>query len=234
MPESAGSQRRPARLIAWLVFVLALALLSYGARLADTETPDDLAYRYSSSIAALLQYGIMLGILLLIARGLPKREVFALRRPARWGRAIGLAALALGAIYLTALAYEWILSLFGDYDATEEQGLVPDGWDSSRAGAFVAFFVVVTFIAPAVEELTYRGLGIWLLQPYGTALAIVSTGVLFGLAHGLVIGLPILSVFGIIVGWLRVRTDSIYPSMALHATFNGIALIVSVGAASLP
>ncbi len=226
--EASSYERHGGRLVAWLVFVVALALLSYGARLSDTETPDDLAYRYSSSVAALIQYGIMLGILLLIARGLPRRDVFALRRPKRWGRAIGLAALALGAIYVAALVYERLLSRFGDFDATEEQGLVPDGWDSSRAGAFVAFFVVVTFIAPAVEEMTYRGLGIFLVRPYGTVLAILATGVLFGLAHGLLIGLPILSFFGIVVGWLRVRTDSIYPSMALHSAFNGIALLVAV------
>ncbi len=226
--EHPQTERHRGRLIAWLVFVVALTLLSYGARLGDTETPDDLAYRYSSSVAALVQYGVMLGILLLIARGLPKRDVFALRRPTRWGRALGLAVLALGAIYASALAYERVLSLFGDFDPTEEQGLVPDGWDSSRAGAFIAFFVVVAFIAPAVEELTYRGLGISLLQPYGTVLAIVATGVLFGLAHGLLVGLPILSFFGIAVGWLRVRTDSIYPSIALHSAFNGIALLVSV------
>ena len=231
MSETAFTSRHPRRLAAWLAFVLALTLLAYGARLCDTETPDDLAYRYSSSVAALIQYGIMLGILLLIARGLSWRELFALRRPKRWARALGLAVLALLAIYASALVYERALSLFGDFDPTEEQGLVPDGWDSSRAGAFIAFFVVVTFIAPAVEELTYRGLGISLLQPYGTALAIVATGVLFGLAHGLLVGLPILSVFGIVVGWLRVRTDSIYPPVALHATFNGIALLVSVSGA---
>jgi hypothetical protein len=174
----------------------------------------------------------MLGILLLIARGLPRRDVFALRRPERWGRAIGLAALALGAIYAAALVYERVLSLVGDFDPTEEQGLVPDGWDSSRAGAFVAFFIVVTFIAPAVEELTYRGLGIWLVQPYGTVIAIVATGVLFGLAHGLLVGLPILAFFGVVVGWLRVRTNSIYPSLALHSAFNGIALVVAVSGAA--
>jgi membrane protease YdiL (CAAX protease family) len=230
--ESITYTRHPGRLAAWLAFVFALALLSYGARLSDTETPDDLAYRYSSSVAALIQYGLMLGILLLIARGLSWRDVFALRRPARWGRAIGLAVVGLVAIYAAALVYERVLSLFGDFNPTEEQGLVPDGWDSSRAGAFVAFFVVVTFIAPTVEELTYRGLGLSLLRPYGTILAVVATGALFGLAHGLVLGLPILTVFGIVVGWLRVRTDSIYPSIALHAAFNGIALLASVSGAA--
>jgi membrane protease YdiL (CAAX protease family) len=228
MDETPLAMRSRGKLVAWLVFVGLLALLSYGARLSDAETPDDIAYRYSSSIAALIQYALMLGVLLLIARGLPRREAFALRRPRSWPRAVGLAALALLAIYVAAVVYDRVLSLFGDWNPTEEQGLVPDGWDSSRAGAFVAFFVVVTFVAPAVEELTYRGLGLSLLAPYGVGTAIVLTGVLFGVAHGLIIALPVLTVFGIVVGWLRVRTDSIYPPMLLHATFNGTALLVSV------
>ena len=85
--NDAVQTKHSGRLLAWLVFVSLLTLLAYGARLTDTETPDDLAYRYSSSVAAVIQYGIMLGILLLIARGLPRRELFALRRPASWKRA---------------------------------------------------------------------------------------------------------------------------------------------------
>jgi membrane protease YdiL (CAAX protease family) len=226
--NDAVQTKHSGRLLAWLVFVSLLTLLAYGARLTDTETPDDLAYRYSSSVAAVIQYGIMLGILLLIARGLPQRELFALRRPASWKRSLGLAALALVSIYAAAFVYERALSLFGNWNATDEQGLVPDGWDSSRAGAFVAFFLVVTFLAPAVEELTYRGLGISLLLPWGSLPAIGVTGVLFGAAHGLLVALPVLAIFGIVVGWLRVRTDSVYPGMALHAAFNGIALIAAV------
>jgi uncharacterized protein len=223
-------EKNAGRLLAWLVFVVALALLAYGARVGDGDTPDDLAYRYSSSIAALVQYGVMLGILLLIARGLPKREVFVLRRPPSWGRALGFAVLALLAIYAAAFVYEQALSQFGDWSPTDEQGLVPNGWDSSRAGAFIAFFLVVTIVAPAVEELTYRGLGLSLLAPWGIVLAVVVSGVLFGAAHGLVVALPILAVFGIVNGMLRVRTSSIYPPMALHAAFNGIALIAAVSA----
>jgi uncharacterized protein len=217
-------RRSPGRLAGWFVFVLVLAGLGYAARLGDTDVPEDIAYRYSSSVAALAQYGIMLGILLLIARGLPTREVFALRRPASWPRAIGLAFVALLAIWIASAALSPFL------DANEEQGLVPDDWDSSRAGAFVAFFLVVTFVAPAIEELTYRGLGYTLLAPWGTWVAILVTGFLFGLAHGLLIALPVLTIFGIAVGWLRSRTDSVYPPMLVHAFFNGTALLVSIAA----
>jgi membrane protease YdiL (CAAX protease family) len=47
-----------------------------------------------------------------------------------------------------------------------------------------------------------------------------------------VVALPVLVVFGIVVAWIRVRTNSIYPGMALHAAFNGIALIAAVSGAS--
>ena len=222
VPTTWTPGRMPGRLAGWFVFVLALTALAYAARLADTETPDDLAYRWSSSVAALVQYGLMLGVLLLIARGLPRREMFALRRPASWPRAAGLAFLCLLAIWAASAALAPFL------DASDEQGLVPDGWDSSRAGAFVAFFLVVAVLAPVVEELTYRGLGFTLLAPYGTWVAILATGLLFGLAHGLVAGLPVLTFFGIVVAWLRSRTGSVYPSMLLHGVFNGTALLLSV------
>jgi membrane protease YdiL (CAAX protease family) len=217
--------RHPGRLAAWLVFVGALTALSYGSRLSDIETPDDVAYRYSSSVAALVQYGFMLVILLLIARGLPLRDVFAWYRPASWKRALGLSALALLVIWLAAAALSPFL------DASGEQGLVPKEWDPSRAGAFAAFFVTVTLLAPTVEELTYRGLGFSLLAPYGTWVAILATGVLFGAAHGLILGLPVLVVFGVAIGWLRHRTASIFPPILLHAVFNGTALIVAVATA---
>ena len=79
-----------------------------------------------------------------------------------------------------------------------------------------------------VEELIYRGLGYALLAPYGLWAAIVVTGCLFGASHGLLVALPILAVFGVVVGVLRMRTDSVYPPMVLHGFFNGVALIVSV------
>jgi membrane protease YdiL (CAAX protease family) len=38
----------------------------------------------------------------------------------------------------------------------------------------------------------------------------------------------VLTIFGAILAWLRLRTDSVYPTMMLHALFNGIALIAAV------
>jgi membrane protease YdiL (CAAX protease family) len=221
-PLPAQTAAGQGRLVAWLVFVLCLTGLGYASRLGSAEPPEDLAYRWASSIGAAVQYGIMLGILLLIARGLPRREAFALRRPPSWPRALALSLAALVAIWIAGAALAPFL------DANDEQGFVPDDWDSSRAAPFVAFFLTVAVLAPIVEELVYRGLGYSLLAPHGPWLAVVVTGVLFGASHGLVVALPILAFFGIAVGWLRMKTASVYPSMILHGIFNGVALIVSV------
>jgi membrane protease YdiL (CAAX protease family) len=58
--------------------------------------------------------------------------------------------------------------------------------------------------------------------------AIVGTGVIFGLAHGLVLALPILVGFGIGLAWLRSRSESVYPGMVLHGLFNAASLALGV------
>ena len=211
------------RLVGWAILVTALAALSYAANLADTgDTPDDLLYRWSSAIGGLVQYAIILAIVLFIARGLAPATL-GLVRPASWAKAAGRVATALVSIWVIGA----VLNVF--LEAGKEQGLVPDGWDSGRAAPFVANFVVVAGVAPVVEELTYRGLGFAAVRDaFGNGAAVVVTALAFGLAHGLFIALPVLTIFGLILAWVRLTTGSIYPTIALHALFNGIALIAAV------
>ena len=219
---SAVGSRRGGRLLAWSVLVGLLAFASYGARLADAETPDDVLYLWSTFAGALIQYGIMLGLVLAIARG-PASPLLVLERPVAMGRAVKLGAAAFGIILATAAALSPFL------DAGSEQGLVPDAWDSSRAVPFLANALVVVVVAPFVEELLYRGLGISLLLPFvGPLFSVVVTGVAFGLAHGLVQGLPVLSIFGFTLGWLRLKTGSVYPGVVVHGIFNAAALAAAV------
>ena len=218
MERSGVEERRTGRLIAWLAFVLVIAAIGYAGQAGDSELPDDFVYRYSAAVFGVIQFAIFLGVLLLIARGLPRRELFALRRPVSWPRALGYVLAGLVAIFAVSAALSPFL------DAGGEQGIVPDEWDPDRVGAFLAFGAVATFVAPVVEELTFRGLGFTLLAPYGRWVAILGTGILFGAWHGLIVALPVLAGFGVVLGWLRYQTGSVYPPIVLHAIFNGIAI----------
>jgi membrane protease YdiL (CAAX protease family) len=82
--------------------------------------------------------------------------------------------------------------------------------------------------SPGRRGVRLRGVGSLISSVAGPAAAIVATALAFGLAHGLVVALPVLSLFGAILGWLRWKTDSLYPPMILHGIFNAGALIVAV------
>ncbi len=187
-----------------------------------TIAPGDLLYRWSTVIGGVVQYGIILALVLFIARGLAP-AVLGLRAPESWRAAAGWIAASIVLIWVIGAALNPFL------EAGEEQGLVPDDWDPDRAAAFAANFVIVALVAPVVEELTYRGLGFAAVQQFfGGGAAVVVTALAFGLAHGLVIALPVLTIFGLILGWLRLRTKSVYPPIILHSIFNGAALLASV------
>jgi membrane protease YdiL (CAAX protease family) len=226
-PAAGGARAAPwraprTRLVGWLALVGALAALSYAATAAGGEPADDVLYRWETAIGGAVQYAIVLAIVLALCRGIDP-VALGLRRPPSWPRAAGLVVLGYAAIAITAAALNTVL------EAGEEQGLVPDAWDPERAAPFAANFLVVTLVAPVVEELTYRGLGFAAVgDRFGLVPAIVVTSLAFGLAHGLLVALPILTLFGVVLAVVRARTSSLYPPILLHALFNGVALIAAV------
>ena len=210
------------RLGTWSGLVLLLIVLGYGGRLAAGDPPADALYRYSTAIGSIFIYGVFFLILLVIARGLPAREFFALHRPASWPRALGLAFLSYVTIFIGAGLIIWALG------AGDEQGLTPEAWDSSKAGAYAANFVAVAFVGPIVEELMYRGAGMTLLLHFGTPVAVLVTAVAFGLGHGLLLALAALVFFGLVMAVLRLKTQSVYPCIVVHCLFNATSLILAV------
>lgn len=208
------------RLGLWLLFVGAFAAVNLYGRAEGPPPDDDIVYQYDFALGSIAGYAVLLSLVLALTIGLPRREVLALRRPASWGRSLGLALAALVVIYIGAVV---ALALT---DAGDEQNLTPEGWDSSRAGAYVLSFLAVVVVAPVTEELLYRGVGLsLLLARAGPPAAVAVTAVLFGLGHGLLLSLAAFIWFGIVIALVRLRTDSIYPAFLVHGTFNAIGMI---------
>jgi membrane protease YdiL (CAAX protease family) len=209
------------KLAGWLVLVSALAVGNYAARFEGGNPPKNVLYHWDNVVGGTIQFLVILGIALYIARGAP--ELLALRRPRNWTRALGSAFVVLVGVYVLSAILGPILH------PGREQGLTPDHWDSSRAAPFFANAALICLLAPFVEEITFRGVGFGLLAArFGPEPAIVGSAVLFGLAHGLVEALPLLVAFGIGLAWLRERQGSTIPGMILHGTFNAIALAASL------
>lgn len=212
---SAGSSRAAAA--AWAVVAAALVAVGFAGASAG-ETDQDILYDYGFAIGTLLIYGFLIGITFAIALWLGRPlPALGLKRFAwRWvGIAIGLILIVLFLAYLL----EPVLH------AGEEQGFAPDEWRPDRARAFALNATVAATLVPFTEELFFRGLGVRALLPFGALLAVVATSVAFALGHGLFSALPILIPFALVLGWVRLRSDSVWPGVLAHGFYNGSALL---------
>ena len=216
------TDRSNARLAGWIALVGAVSALGYIARASGGKTPHDALYRYSTAVNEIVFFTVIFALVLAISSGADRRLLFALRRPRSWKQAIGIALLVLVAIVILSSALDPLLH------AGREQGLAPHGWKHGRAGAFALNVVAFALVGPVVEELTFRGLGFSLLERFGRTAAVLLVGLAFGLWHGLLDALPILTALGVGLAYLRARTDSVYPGVALHIGFNVLALGLAI------
>lgn len=216
-------ERDTGRLTVWATAIGVFSTLNYLGRFGDgAEQPEEPLYLWSSAIAGVIQFAVFLLLVALIARGRPLREYLAVRRPTSWWRAARIAGGLLVLVWLLGIALRPFV------DPSEEQNLIPEGWDPSRAAPFAANFVVVALFAPAVEELMFRGLGYTLLERLGRWPAILLSALAFALAHGLVEGFPLLVLFGGGLAYMRSRVASIVPGIFVHIAFNTIVLLAAV------
>ena len=183
----------------------------------ETEDEGEVLYDGGLAVAGAIQYAIIVLIAVGIARMFPNpMNALGLRRfHTRWvwiSLVVVLATLAVG------IALEPILH------GGEEQGLAPDEWQPEHATAFVVNSAMIVLVAPFVEELFFRGIGVRALTVFGTMTAIVLSGIVFGAVHGVLGALPPLALFGIGLAWIRVRSGSIWPGFIAHAAYNGIGV----------
>ena len=139
------------------------------------------------------------------------------------------------AIFLTTLLALLAVAVAG---VTPQSPLPPTG---TTAG-LLANLLAGAVIAPMAEELLFRGFALtaW-RRTAGTRAAIVRSSLVFVLAHVLLVGgdrfedaVKLALVAGAVripiaffLGWIFVRTGSLWASIGLHATFNGILIILA-------
>ncbi|MGZ8762466.1 MAG: CPBP family intramembrane glutamic endopeptidase [Acidimicrobiia bacterium] len=120
-----------------------------------------------------------------------------------------------------------IRQLAGD-DAGQE---VVNQFQKAQGTVQILFAIGVVVVAPAIEELVYRGLLLRsLLRRLSPAAAIFVSGVVFGLAHvlldpGAYVALPAIAAMGVISAVLAVRSGELSRSIFFHAGFNLLTTI---------
>lgn len=93
-------------------------------------------------------------------------------------------------------------------------------------GTLMSIFTVA--IVPAIcEEILFRGVILSHLLPYGRTVAIMGSGLLFGLMHGNPLQFFYTALLGVVLGYVYVKTQSLAVCMVLHFVNNGLSILQS-------
>ncbi len=175
--------------------------------------------------------------LMVVGSGALSWSDMGVRRPDRaalrafaWGAVLAAPVIAASAIVAWAL-----VSLTGQQPVSP---LPPTG----SPGGLVLNILAAVVLAPVSEELFFRGftLTAW-RRMNGPVQAIVRSGILFALIHaidqtgdtfGAALGVAIVAAgarvpVALALGWVFQRQGSLWASIGLHATFNGVLLILA-------
>jgi len=241
LPEGAPAPTEPRRdalpplglpvwspfLVVLLAFVCVLVVQTVAVVVVDLAGGD--VDRLNDSDAATIGFTLVLdaaliGCAVLVARwlsaGRPSPAAFGLRVPA-WGPALGWTL----ALYVSFWVVAVVVGVaFGE---PEEQDIVTDLKAEDSLVVLGAFAVMTCLIAPLAEEFFFRGFLFRVLhERVGAVVAVLATGVAFGLVHlpsGDWIGTIVLSLFGMALCVLLLCTSSLIPCIMLHAFHNSIS-----------
>ncbi len=85
----------------------------------------------------------------------------------------------------------------------------------------VMFAVLLTAMLPALtEEFAMRGVTIGILRPFGDGFAILLSSVMFGIGHRNLVQTPFAFVVGLGLGFVCIKSGSIFLAMAVHFLNN--------------
>jgi sodium transport system permease protein len=202
---------------ALLLFFTVLALMFY----LSTRPPDTLAGVVRifavSQVAA-----ILLPTLLFARRGkLRARETFSLR-PLPWSRVPLIAMAAIFTLVLVLAAQIHLMPSRG-----EPQGFEKVAAMLTSAPIWLALLLFAV-LPPLCEELLCRGFLLSAFRArYGEMRAVVITACLFGALHLDLYRFPATAAAGLLLGYLCVRTGSLWAGVMSHSLHNGLIALTA-------
>lgn len=90
---------------------------------------------------------------------------------------------------------------------------------------FLLSFIATAIVPALVEEFACRGIVLGLLKKYGEGFAIITSAIVFGIMHGNFDQIPFAVFVGLILGYVYVKTNSIWVCVVIHCVNNAISII---------
>jgi len=155
--------------------------------------------------------------LLLLPRPSPLPRIAGEGQALAWVGAVPVLAILLGLNF----AYHWLL----------QRAIGIDPNVGGKLPFSVSLFLLICVLPAIMEELFFRYLALGTLRRYmGLHSAVLVSSVMFGMAHvGQPFSIPVLTVVGIGLGYMRVASRGLALPMLMHFAHNLVVLLVASG-----
>jgi len=136
-------------------------------------------------------------------------------------------------VVVVVLFYYCLGSIFGSLPSVTRQ-IVSSATDAVRLKGqpTIAWIIAIArgcLLVPIFEEVFFRGLLLgWLRKHMREGLAVVTMAVLFVLEHGSFILVPYAFLFGIVLGYVKLRTNSTLNTVVMHCLNNVLLLTLGL------
>lgn len=99
---------------------------------------------------------------------------------------------------------------------------------------FIISIISVSIVPALVEEFACRGIILGSLRKFGDGFAILVSSILFGLMHGNFDQMFFAMTVGAVLGFIVVKTESLWTAVAVHMTNNLISVLITYVLSGLP
>lgn len=111
---------------------------------------------------------------------------------------------------------------------------VPEAKQPEGIYGFMLTFISTAIVPALVEEFACRGLILGALKKYGNGFAVVVSAIVFGVLHGNWGQIPFAFLVGLVLGFVTLKTGSIWTAIFIHAFNNGFSVIFDYSLPLIP
>ncbi|MBQ6020173.1 MAG: CPBP family intramembrane metalloprotease [Clostridia bacterium] len=104
-----------------------------------------------------------------------------------------------------------------------------DFFETPTSALGVTVYIIRSTLFPAiVEEYAMRGVVMHSLRRYGDGFAITMSAMMFGLMHGNLVQAPFAFLAGLVLGYVVIRTGTLWTGVAIHFLNNSLSIVYSL------
>lgn len=174
------------------------------------------------ALSSIVTYGCGMPLIVLLAQGMERQTIE--RHKMKWWQFLVALVMCYSLMYVSNIVGTIITTVIGVFKGSQvDNNLITYVTD----GSMLVNFVLMVVVAPIVEEYVFRKVIVDRTVQYGQGIAIVTSGLMFGLFHGNLNQFAYAVGLGAFFAFIYIKTGNLKITIGMHAIINFMGSIVA-------